>query len=109
MARRPAPGRTRGSWNCPRRKCTVGTVANQAAVGGSKPGPIDPGAGPKWALGGHLVTMDPKRPAVMDGALWIAEGQVAAITQGGDPTPTGFEGIAPLETGGTVFPGLIEL
>jgi 5-methylthioadenosine/S-adenosylhomocysteine deaminase len=84
-------------------------VANQAAAGGAKPGPVDPGAGPKWALGGHLVTMDPNRPAVMDGAVWIAEGAVAAITQPGDPTPAGFEGIRELETGGTVFPGLIEL
>jgi cytosine/adenosine deaminase-related metal-dependent hydrolase len=76
-------------------------VANQ--------GPIDPASSPKWAVGGRLVTMDPSRPPVIDGVLWIAEGAIAAITQRGDPNPEGFDGVDPLETGGTVFPGLIEL
>jgi 5-methylthioadenosine/S-adenosylhomocysteine deaminase len=84
-------------------------VANQAAKGGSKPGPIDPAASPKWAVAGRLVTMDSNRPPVIDGVLWIAEGHLAAITQRGEPAPSGFEEVAPLETGGTVFPGLIEL
>ncbi len=84
-------------------------MANQAARGGPKPGPIDPAAGPKWALAGRLVTMDPNRPGAIDGVVWIDEGQIAAITQPGDATPPGFEGVAPLETGGTVFPGLIDL
>jgi hypothetical protein len=53
--------------------------------------------------------MDPGRPTVIDGVVWIAEGTIAAITQRGDPAPAGFEQVAPLETGGTVFPGLIEL
>ena len=84
-------------------------MANQAAQGGSKPGPIDPGSSPKWAVSGRLITMDSNRPPAFDGALWIAEGAIAAITQRGDASPPGFDGVAPLETGGTVFPGLIEL
>ena len=84
-------------------------MANQAAPGGPNPGPIDPAAGPRWALAGRLVTMDPNRPLAVDGVLWIAEGQIGAITQAGDGTPPGFEGVAPLEAGGTVFPGLIDL
>jgi 5-methylthioadenosine/S-adenosylhomocysteine deaminase len=58
---------------------------------------------------GRIVTMDPQATVVMDGALWIADAAIAAITQRGDPAPAGFEGITPLETGGTVLPGLIEL
>ena len=72
-------------------------------------GPIDPAASPKWALAGRIVTMDPKSTVVMDGAIWIADAAIAAITKRGDPTPEGFDGVVPLETGGTVFPGLIEL
>jgi hypothetical protein len=53
--------------------------------------------------------MDSTRPPAFDGVVWIAEGAIAAITQRGEPSPSGFEGVAPLETGGTVFPGLIEL
>jgi cytosine/adenosine deaminase-related metal-dependent hydrolase len=84
-------------------------VANQAAKGGSKPGPIDPAASPKWALSGRVVTMDANSTVVPEGVVWIADAAIAAITQHGDPAPSGFEGVAPLETGGTIFPGLIEL
>jgi 5-methylthioadenosine/S-adenosylhomocysteine deaminase len=84
-------------------------VANQAAEGGSKPSPIDPAASPKWALRGRIVTMDAKSTVVMDGEVWIADAAIAAITQHGDGAPPGFEAVVPLETGGTVLPGLIEL
>jgi 5-methylthioadenosine/S-adenosylhomocysteine deaminase len=72
-------------------------------------GPIDPAGSPKWALGGRIVTMDPSSTIVMDGVIWIADAAIAAITQRADAPPDGFAGVVPLETGGTVFPGLIEL
>ena len=84
-------------------------MANQAAPGGHGATPIDPASSPKWALYGRIVTMDAKATVVMDGAVWIADAAIAAITQRGDPAPAGFEGITPLESGGTVLPGLIEL
>jgi 5-methylthioadenosine/S-adenosylhomocysteine deaminase len=84
-------------------------VADQAGATGSAAGPIDPASSPKWALYGRIVTMDAKSTVVTDGAVWIANAAIAAITQRSDPVPAGFEGITPLETGGTVLPGLIEL
>ncbi len=85
-------------------------MANQAACGGgSAPGPVDPNSGPKWALAGRVVTMDARSRVVSDGAVWIADAAIAAITERGDPPPPGFDGITPLETGGTALPGLIEL
>ncbi len=84
-------------------------MANQAGPGGSAAGPIDPASSPKWALYGRIVTMDASSTVVMDGAVWIADAAIAAITRRGDPAPPGFEGVVPLETGGTVLPGLIEL
>jgi cytosine/adenosine deaminase-related metal-dependent hydrolase len=84
-------------------------MANQAGRGGSAAGPIDPANSPKWALGGRIVTMDANSTVVMDGVVWIADAAIAAITQAGDPSPDGFDGIAPVQTGGTVIPGLIEL
>jgi hypothetical protein len=77
--------------------------------GASKPTPIDPAGSPKWALAGRIVTMDSRSTVVMDGAVWIADSAIAAITQSGDPVPDGFQGVAPVPTGGTVLPGLIEL
>src|ERR1700756_5088050 len=81
-------------------------MANQA---GSATPPIDPASSPKWALHGRIVTMDAKSTVVKDGVVWIADAAIAAITQAGDAAPAGFDGVAVLDTGGTVFPGLIEL
>ena len=84
-------------------------MANQAARGGSAAGPIDPASSPRWALRGRIVTMDARSTVLSDGVVWIAEAAIAAITQAGDPAPAGFDGVTVLDTGGTVFPGLIEL
>lgn len=73
------------------------------------PSPIDPASSPKWALAGQIVTMDPKSTVIMDGTIWIADAAIAAITKRGDPVPDGFAGVVPVETEGTVLPGLIEL
>jgi 5-methylthioadenosine/S-adenosylhomocysteine deaminase len=53
--------------------------------------------------------MDARSTVVMDGVVWIADATIAAITKAGDSAPDGFDGVTPLATGGTVFPGLIEL
>ena len=53
--------------------------------------------------------MDANSTVVSDGVVWIADAAIAAITQAGDAAPEGFDGVTPVATGGTVFPGLIEL
>jgi 5-methylthioadenosine/S-adenosylhomocysteine deaminase len=71
--------------------------------------PIDPASSPRWAIAGRVVTMDPHASLVPDGVVWVKDAAIAAITKLGDSSPGGFDGIVPLETGGTIFPGLIEL
>lgn len=71
--------------------------------------PIDPANSPRWAIAGRIVTMDPEASVVSDGAVWIKDATIAAVTKRGDAGPGGFDGIVPLETDGTIFPGLIEL
>jgi 5-methylthioadenosine/S-adenosylhomocysteine deaminase len=58
---------------------------------------------------GKLVTFD--QPAVIDdGALYIdADELIAAVKRRGDPPPDGFDDALRLETGGCVYPGLIDL
>jgi 5-methylthioadenosine/S-adenosylhomocysteine deaminase len=59
---------------------------------------------------GKLVTFDPDRPVIEDGALYIgADERIEAVQSRGDPPPSGFEGAARLETRGCVYPGLIDL
>jgi 5-methylthioadenosine/S-adenosylhomocysteine deaminase len=61
-------------------------------------------------LHGKLVTFDPARPVIEDGALYIgADERIAAVQGRSEPAPSGFEAAARLETKGCVYPGLIDL
>ena len=61
-------------------------------------------------LYGRLVTFDPARPVIDDGALYIgADERIAAVQGASDPAPSGFQTARELRTGGTVYPGLIDL
>ena len=71
--------------------------------------PIDPASSPKWALAGRIVTLDSDSTVVRDGVVWVKDATIAALTNKGDGPPDGFDGIEPVQTGGTIFPGLIDL
>jgi 5-methylthioadenosine/S-adenosylhomocysteine deaminase len=59
---------------------------------------------------GRLVTFDPARPEVEDGALYIgADERLAAVQSRTDPAPGGFEAARRVETKGCIYPGLIDL
>jgi len=74
-----------------------------------KPGPIDPLTGPKQALAGRVVTMDDAFTELADGIVYIDQGGIVAVQNRGQAAPAGFGGVAVVETGGTLYPGLIEL
>jgi 5-methylthioadenosine/S-adenosylhomocysteine deaminase len=74
-----------------------------------KKSPIDMLDGPKMAFAGNIVAMDDALNVVRDGCLYIEKGAVVAIRRATDPAPSGFENVSVLNTGGTMFPGLIEL
>jgi 5-methylthioadenosine/S-adenosylhomocysteine deaminase len=71
--------------------------------------PIDPLDGPQIVLAGDIVAMDDALSVVRDGRMYIDKGLIVAIRRSADPPPTGFEAVAAVDTGGTLFPGLIEL
>jgi 5-methylthioadenosine/S-adenosylhomocysteine deaminase len=71
--------------------------------------PIDPLDGPKMALAGDIVAMDDALSLTRDGRLYVDKGAIVAIRRASDPAPPGFENVSVLNTGGTIFPGLIEL
>jgi 5-methylthioadenosine/S-adenosylhomocysteine deaminase len=71
--------------------------------------PIDPLEGPKFALSGQIVTMNKAHNVLRNGTVFIEEGAIVAVNREGQPAPTGFEDVAALDTGGTIYPGLIEL
>ncbi|MGW6362312.1 amidohydrolase family protein [Streptomyces sp. NPDC055092] len=61
------------------------------------------------ALRGRLITLDARNHVIDDGILYADGGRIAAVLPGDAPAPAGFEGVTPVATGGTVYPGLIEL
>lgn len=71
--------------------------------------PIDPLEGPKVALSGRIVCIDERLSVIPSGAIYIDKGLIIAVQQKDQRPPEGFESIPVIETGGTMFPGLIEL
>jgi 5-methylthioadenosine/S-adenosylhomocysteine deaminase len=74
-----------------------------------KPEPIDPLTGPKLAVAGRVVTMDDAWTINNDAVLYIEHGSIVAVQDRAQPAPAGFDKVPVVETGGTLFPGLIEL
>jgi len=71
--------------------------------------PIDPLTGPRQALAGRVVTMDDDFTVKSDAVLYIDGGAIVAILDRTQPAPPGFADVRVVGTGGTIFPGLIEL
>jgi 5-methylthioadenosine/S-adenosylhomocysteine deaminase len=74
-----------------------------------KPSPIDPAVSAPLALAGRIVTMDMKGTVFEDGVVYARDGSIIAVQKAAAPPPAGFENVARTATGGTIFPGLIEL
>ena len=70
---------------------------------------IDPPGGPKIALAGRVVTMDADFTVRPRGVVYIDRGSIVTVRDARLPAPPGFESTPVIPTGGTIFPGLIEL
>ena len=88
---------------------TVTRSRSALAAAAQKKGPIDPLSGPKLALAGRVVTMDDGFSINADGIVYIEKGCIVSVQDRAKPGPAGFAGVTIVETGGTIFPGLIEL
>lgn len=70
---------------------------------------IDPLDGPAYGVHGRVVTMDESHDVVPLGTVWVESGMIRAVTDDDQNRPEGFEGAPVVRTGGTIFPGMIEL
>lgn len=73
------------------------------------PVPIDPLSGPKLALAGRVVCMDAAFTVHDRATVYIENGGIVDVCPPGATGPPAFAGVPVVETGGTLFPGLIEL
>ena len=71
--------------------------------------PVDPLGGSKLALSGRVVTMNSQFKVLARGAVYMDRGGIVAVKDAAAPPPAGFEGTRAVASGGTLFPGLIEL
>jgi cytosine/adenosine deaminase-related metal-dependent hydrolase len=62
----------------------------------------------RYGLRGRIVTMDALGTVLADGIVWVADGSITAVTPAGQ-TPVEHAGSRVVATGGTIYPGLIEL
>jgi hypothetical protein len=62
-----------------------------------------------YGLEGHVVTMDDQFTELERGVVYIQGGEIGPVVPTDAPAPQGFEQAPVINTGGTIFPGLIEL
>jgi len=63
----------------------------------------------KFVLLGRVVTMDSGWTVHANGAIYVDGNTITAVADRSAPPPAGFAGVQPVETGGSIFPGFIEL
>lgn len=61
------------------------------------------------ALAGHVISMDSQFAIHRDAVVYVKDGAIVAIRPRGEAAPPGFAAVAVVDTGGLIFPGLIEL
>lgn len=70
---------------------------------------FDPLDGPRVVLDGRIVPMVTPGDDIADGRIYIEGGRIVAVQSAKAKPPAGFSKIKPIKTGGTIFPGMIEL
>lgn len=70
---------------------------------------IDPLTSPRLALSGRVVTMDASHTVIAKGTVYMEKGDIVAVQPTATSPPAGFENVMRVTTGGTIYPGLIEL
>jgi len=73
------------------------------------PHPIHPHFDLKYALEGRIVTMDASNSVIDRGRIFIENGNIVDIKPLSDGYPPGFSSNDVIKSGGTIYPGFIEL
>ena len=68
--------------------------------------PDEPGS---YVLDGRVVTMNAGFELLDAGRVYVQGERIVAVQEADRPAPIGFEGATLVRTGGTIYPGLIEL
>jgi 5-methylthioadenosine/S-adenosylhomocysteine deaminase len=70
---------------------------------------VDEDTGPTFILRGRIVTLDASNRVLPGGKVVIRKGKIAAVLEAAQAVPTEFATVAVIDTGATLYPGLIDL
>lgn len=70
---------------------------------------VDDPTSPPLVLFGRIVTMKEDGEVIGDGAVYLRKGEIVAVAERSDPPPAGFGNATVIDTGGTIYPGLLDL
>jgi len=62
-----------------------------------------------YGIRGRIVTMTAEDAVIKDGTVYIVDTNIAAIVKAGDPVPATCTDLPVINSGCTIFPGMIEL
>src|SRR5262245_49477398 len=63
----------------------------------------------RYVLEGRVVTMNPDNKVFTRGRVYVEDATIRGVRTVSAGAPAGFEDARVLQTGGTIYPGLIEL
>jgi 5-methylthioadenosine/S-adenosylhomocysteine deaminase len=72
-------------------------------------GEVDEDVGATFVLAGRVVTMAKPGEVLENAQLVVSRGKIAALVQAGEELPAEYAAVPRVETGGTIYPGLIDL
>ena len=72
-------------------------------------GEVEADRGPTYALRGRVVTMDAPGQVLENAQVVVSKGLIAAVVKEGDELPDELANAPAIDTGGTIYPGLIDL
>jgi cytosine/adenosine deaminase-related metal-dependent hydrolase len=87
----------------------AGGAAEPAPAATLLAGEVDEDTGPTFVLRGRVVTMDGAGTVVDDGRVLVRKGKIEGIVPAGGTLPEAFRAAPEVATGGTIYPGLIDL
>ena len=105
----PQPAATPSLRRARRYRGPVPRLPQPMAGGPFRAGEIDPDTGPAYILRGRVVTMDGDGRVLEDARVIVDRGQIAGILGTHAAVPAAYHDAPVVETGGTIYPGLIDL
>lgn len=88
-----------------------GPGENQPSTGPGTPCPEFTGVSHSgsYVLSGTVVTMESESSVLLNGHVLVVDGMISAVWSEGQTMPTAAEGVEQIETGGIIYPGLLDV